>query len=833
MSGLLDGAIVFDIYEDDEKRLLITVDHGLLIVEPDGAASYVEGIGAAPGRPGTATVTSLAPGPGGTVWAGTHGTGLVLFDPASRRMLRLRYDPARFRSLSHDTVIDLMTDRQGTLWIATWGGGVSRITTSAMLLAAASPPPPPPAVVTDFDVTSLYGDRSGKLWIGTRSGGLLRFDPARNRNDLFLETRGRTVLAFSEDADGVVWAGTSNELIRIDPETGSVNIHEHDSSDPKSPGPGYVRALLHDRTGRFWIGTGEGGLQQVDTAARVVRSFRHDREDQETLSDDYVTALLEDRGGTLWIGTRSGGLNALDPEDGRVQRFIPGPPGSGQLSHHLVTSLVEGKDGSLWVGTGGGLNRLQRHDDGSFNISSFSEAEGLIDDNVMALVLDDDGSLWASSKLGLSRHDPSTGTFINYYKEDGLPSTEFEPGASARLDRGLYFGTVRWVAAAPAGTPLPRIPPSRVVVRDIRLPGRGLREGEPAWRVDRLAIPYGQWFSLDLATLDRVGGPSPDYSYRVGGGETDWIELGTQRSVTFTDLRPGRYLFEARGHDNQSAWSFIEPPITITIVPPFWMTTWFRGLILILVVAGALSVHFGRMAAVNRRNRELEQLQQQREQAEDERETAIRRLRAVARSLERAKEDERKHVARELHDDLGPALTAVLINLQLVGREPLSDQASGRISETTDLVDRLVERIRDLSLNLRPPLLDDLGLIVSLKGYMETQMERTGQRILVHEQNVPERLGPEVEITGFRIAQEAVTNAIRHASADTVTVTVTCSKGFLDLRIEDDGKGFDVSDVLQKNADRQGPRAARHAGKGAHAGWRLRHRFSARPGNPR
>lgn len=797
-SGLLDGAIVFDLYEDEEKRLLITVDYGLLIVEPDGTASYAEGIGAAPDRPGTATVTSLAPAPDGTVWAGTHGAGLVLFDPVSHRMHRLRYDPARSRSLSHDTVIDLMTDRQGTLWIATWGGGVSRITRSAMLLAAASPPPPPPpSVVTDYDVTSLYDDRSGKLLIGTRSGALLRFDPDRNRNEVILDSRGRSALSLSEDADGNLWVGTSNELIRIDSGSGSIDIHEHDSDDPNSPGPGYVRALLHDRAGRFWVGTGEGGLQQVDPAARVVRSFRHDPADQETLSDDYVTALLEDRRGTLWIGTRSGGLNALDPETGRVRRFPSGPPGSGRLSHHQVTSLAEGHDGSIWVGTGGGLNRLQRHDDGSFNISSFSEAEGLIDDNVMALVLDDDGSLWASTKLGLSRRDPFTGTFINYYKEDGLPSTEFEPGAAARFERSIYFGTVRWIAAAPAGTPLTRLPPSRTVVRDIRLPGHGRMEGGPAWRVDRLTIPYGQWFSLDLATLDRVGGPSPDYSYRLGGGETEWIDLGTQHSVTFTDLRPGRYLFEARGYDGQSAWSYIEPPITITIVPPFWMTAWFRGLILVLVVAGALSVHFGRMAAVNRRNRELERLHQQREQAEEERETALRRLRALARSLERAKEDERKHVARELHDDLGPALTAVLINLQLVGREPLSGQSSRRIAETTDLVDRLVARIRDLSLDLRPPLLDDLGLIASLKGYMETQMERTGQRILVRDQEMPEHLSPEVEITGFRIAQEAVTNAIRHASADTVTVTVTGRNGSLDLQVEDDGCGFEVSDVLQ------------------------------------
>src|SRR6185436_4324622 len=90
----------------------------------------------------------------------------------------------------------------------------------------------------------------------------------------------------------------------------------HRADDPLSLGPGYVRALLEDRQGRMWIGTGEGGVQRVDSDGKVRTRF---------LTDDYVTALAEDPSGLLWVGTRSGGLNALDPVTGAATRYLPSP----------------------------------------------------------------------------------------------------------------------------------------------------------------------------------------------------------------------------------------------------------------------------------------------------------------------------------------------------------------------------------------------------------------------------------------------------------------------------------------------------------------------------
>jgi len=117
-----------------------------------------------------------------------------------------------------------------------------------------------------------------------------------------------------------------------------------------------------------------------------------------------------------------------------------------------------------------------------------------------------------------------------------------------------------------------------------------------------------------------------------------------------------------------------------------------------------------------------------------------------------------------------------------------------------EIVDRMVQRIRDLSLDLRPPLLDEMGLIVALKGYLETQAERSGIDFEVRGAAAVEGMPPEVEIVAFRVVQEAVTNVLRHAGARRAIVTIERREGWLEMTVEDDGTGFDVRGTLEGQA---------------------------------
>ena len=165
-------------------------------------------------------------------------------------------------------------------------------------------------------------------------------------------------------------------------------------------------------------------------------------------------------------------------------------------------------------------------------------------------------------------------------------------------------------------------------------------------------------------------------------------------------------------------------------------------------------------------------------------------LRAFSRQLVEVQEVERRHLARELHDEIGQALTAAKINLQSITEN--GGASFARLQETTAILDRLLGQVRQISLDLRPSTLDDLGLVPALRALVDEQGRRASIAVHFSAENMPENLDPEIQTTCFRIAQEAITNAVRHANATQIDIDLRCENGKLRLRIHDNGIGFDV-----------------------------------------
>ncbi|HJQ99490.1 MAG TPA: two-component regulator propeller domain-containing protein [Candidatus Polarisedimenticolaceae bacterium] len=733
--------------------------------------------------PGAGAI-GIIPSSEGRLWVATFGAGLRELDPATGSMVMYAPDPGRRDALASDRVAAITKGDDGTLWIGTWGGGLQRLTPAAIDLAGGSGRARLPQPVRG-NVAALLVTRGGDLWIGTTDGDVVRrgSTPAGDR----AVTAGGQVLALAEDRAGSIWVGTGIGISVLDP-TGKTRLTlAHRADDPSSLGPGYVRAILEDREGTMWVGTGEGGVQRVDPDGKIRTRYVHAPTDPASLSDDYVTTLAEDRNGTIWVGTRSGGLNALDTKTGRVTRC---------LGHRTVTSILVDRTGRTWVGTGGGgLQLVERDGAGAVTFRRITRAQGLLDDDVTAIVEDDDGSLWLSTRTGLARYDPATGDVVNYGAAEGVPAAEFEVGSAARSRETLYFGGVRGLVAVPAALPHRAMGPSPTVVSAIRTEAGEIAQERPVWEVAQLTLPYGSSLSLDMAVLDFTAPERNLYAYRLGGEDRSWIDLGARRSVTFADLAPGKHLFTARGRNGQGVWSDARP-IEIVVLPPFWMTWWFRVAAVGAIAGIAFGAHRRRTSSLARRNRQLLDLQAQRERAQADLRAAYDRLRHLTRRFEAAKEEERKRIARELHDDLGPSLTAVIINLQLLADPARAGGSAKRLAESTELVDRIIQQIRDLSLALRPPLLDEMGLIPALKGYLETTAERTGLDLTFRGDPALSGLPPEVEITAFRVAQEAITNVVRHAGARRATTSIERENGRLVVTVEDDGAGFDVAKAL-------------------------------------
>jgi signal transduction histidine kinase len=176
-----------------------------------------------------------------------------------------------------------------------------------------------------------------------------------------------------------------------------------------------------------------------------------------------------------------------------------------------------------------------------------------------------------------------------------------------------------------------------------------------------------------------------------------------------------------------------------------------------------------------------------------------------SRQLIEAQEDERRRIARELHDQIGQVLTAVKMNLHAAQQISQASEVSCYIKDNIEVVDEALRLVRDLSVDLRPPVLDDFGLVTALRWYVDRYAKRTGLKVevIIDSPDENKRFSRELETACFRIAQEALTNVIRHARASTVLLQLVQDENDLFLLVKDDGVGFDPAS-LRKRA----PRAA-------------------------
>ena len=178
----------------------------------------------------------------------------------------------------------------------------------------------------------------------------------------------------------------------------------------------------------------------------------------------------------------------------------------------------------------------------------------------------------------------------------------------------------------------------------------------------------------------------------------------------------------------------------------------------------------------------------------------VESLRLMSQQLLRAQEDERRLIARELHDEVGQSLTAALLNLQVLVHLPDPNELPARLEDSMAQIERVLQQIRTLSLNLRPVLLDDLGLVPALSWLVSRQAERAGFGAEFNADVMDERFAADIETTCFRAVQEAITNIVRYAQAQRVTVELLKRGTELCVSIRDDGVGFDVAAALQRAA---------------------------------
>lgn len=368
---------------------------------------------------GDNSVWSVICGTDGIIWVGTNG-GLSRFDSKTETFINHRSDSGDRNSLSDINIRTLLLDSRGTLWVGTRHGGLN----------FCKPDGETPLVFQKYlhdkgDSTSLasnyirdlHEDGDGRLWVATFGGGLSRLDLG-NREKGFTRFKhepdnpdsisSNEVLSIFETRHRGMFVGTGNGLDRLKSD-GSGFDHFQDRSDA-GPGLGKspVATITEDAQGDLWIGTDGGGLLWLDKNDRFRRFLPRSGFDH-SLSGNDVRSLYVDRQGLLWIGTYGNGLNKMDPTTRRFSLLRHWEDDDKSLSNSVVLSIFEDSDQALWVGTwGGGVNRLTDRKTVDLKCKSQAKDETtIIGDKVWAVHEDSRKNLWFGIwNGGLSRLTP-------------------------------------------------------------------------------------------------------------------------------------------------------------------------------------------------------------------------------------------------------------------------------------------------------------------------------------------------------------------------------------------------------------------------------------------
>ncbi len=674
----LGGDAVSAIYEDSAGTLWVGTQRGLDRLDDSGQSfTHFRHDPADPTSLAGDAVTTISEDNQGRLWIGTVEGGLNLYDPASQSFRRFQHDPERLDSLSHNRIRSFLQDRFGNLWVGTQNG-LDLLPAGTALDGRSEPAfehyqhdPFDPNSLGSSAIWSVLEDRSGVMWFGTYGGGLAKYNQSTARFRIYQHSPSQPnslsdnfVWSIAEDSRGRLWIGTFNGgLNLLDRGSSELTVFRQDDSDPGSLLSNDVRSVIEDSSGTLWVGSA-GGLDRLNPLTNRFTHFTHDPQDPNSLSGDRVNVLLEGSSGDLWVGTRFEGLNRFDPTTGRFTRYQHDPDDPSSLGENRVWALYEDHIGAIWVGTLGGVSvldpntgeftryqhdlddaqslgsdsifafyedpsgsmwigtwgdGLDRFDRSTGTFEHFTEADGLPNDTIYGIEADAGGQLWMSTNRGLARFDPVSESFQNYDMSDGLQDNEFNVGAHFASQSGeMFFGGVRgFNAFFPEDIQRnPHVPP--LVITTFYIFNQPVRHDLLAG--EQIELSYREDFiAFEFSALDFNSPEKNQYTYQLEGLDDEWIEAGTRRYVSYTNLGGGDYVFRVRGSNNDGVWNESGASVRITVIPPFWETTWFRATAAVVVVALAIGAVRLRLRAIEARSRELEETVRERTQEIEQR----------------------------------------------------------------------------------------------------------------------------------------------------------------------------------------------------------------------
>lgn len=440
-------------------------------------------------------------------------------------------------------------------------------------------------------VNAIIEDHDGDLWFATNNGISLyevkngKWTSYLSMFDQELHSKNHAFLSLCEVAPGIIWAGGySSGIYEINKHNNSVNFFTPSLFGNLNIRPDkYIRSITLDSEGKVWSG-GYYNLKEIDYKKKEIRYF-----------DDLtgVTTILEKDKKHMWIGTTNG-LYLLDKESGKPQSI------SMPIESYYIYSLYQAGDSLLYIGTNNaGLliydirtSKFERY---------YTENSALISNNIYDILSDGQDNIFLSTESGLSNFSTVDKTFHNWTKEHGLKSDHFNASSGTLRKNGNFiFGSTDGAIEFSKDIVLPSDYKFKMVLSDLRVLYQTVYpndEDSPLKtdinETETLRLKYDQnTFSMQVSSINYDYPSLILYSWKLEGFYEEWSKPGTENTIRYTNLAPGKYTLRVRAISNEDQRIMLEErSIDIIIAQPFWLTVWAMLLyIVILVFIAAVSL---------------------------------------------------------------------------------------------------------------------------------------------------------------------------------------------------------------------------------------------------
>lgn len=368
----------------------------------------------------------------GALWIATWGGGISKFDRESEKFTQFKHDDSNTNSIGSDLVNSIVIANDGTLWIGTEGGGLDCYDLNNKVFTNYKHDPRNPKSLSQNVIKDVYEDSNENVWIATSSAGLNLLDRKSNTFTVFqndekdnLSLSSDAVMVVFEDSMNRLWVGTRGGGLNLfNPVTKNFSRFQKGNKTSSSILSNVVVTIDEDNIGNIWVGTENGGLSIYNKSTSTFHSYEQDDSDDASLSNSSVWAIYKDNKGNMWVSTFSGDINFWSIDGNKFTHFRHNS-NAKSLGHNKVLSIYEDSKNYLWIGTDGG--GADRFDPLTGDFLHFKHVENnpnsLAGDHVLSILEDHTGNLWFGTWAdGISVYDPKRNQY-KYFKHNPKDST--------------------------------------------------------------------------------------------------------------------------------------------------------------------------------------------------------------------------------------------------------------------------------------------------------------------------------------------------------------------------------------------------------------------------